>query len=110
MTADMPGENGVTIPDMRDRAAAAASLRPFFRPRSVAVVGASRDPLSIGWRLLDALVANRFQGPVYPVNPKAAEIGGIRAYQTVRDLTDGGRLPMLDQSASCQLRGPPLTA
>ena len=73
---------------MQDRAAATASLRPFFRPRSVAVVGASRDPLSIGYRLLDALVANRFQGPVYPVNPKTPVIGGIRAYPTVRDLPE----------------------
>jgi acetyl coenzyme A synthetase (ADP forming)-like protein len=88
MTADMPGENGVTLPEMRDRAAATVSLRPFFRPRSVAVVGASRDPSSIGGRLLDALVANRFQGPVYPVNPKAPAIGGIRAYPTVRDLPE----------------------
>jgi acetyl coenzyme A synthetase (ADP forming)-like protein len=75
MTADRPGENGAT-----------ASLRPFFRPRAVAVVGASQNPSSIGFRLLDALVTNRFQGPVYPVNPKAPVIGGIRAYPTVRDL------------------------
>jgi acetyl coenzyme A synthetase (ADP forming)-like protein len=88
MTADRPGESGVTLQDMRDRAAATASLRPFFRPRSVAVVGASRDPSSIGYRLLNALVANRVHGPVYPVNPKATEIGGIRAYPTVRDLPE----------------------
>jgi len=88
MTADIPGENGATLSEMRDRAAATASLRPFFRPRSVAVVGASRDPSSIGYRLLDALVTNHFQGPVYPVNPKASVIGGIRAYPTVRDLPE----------------------
>jgi acetyl coenzyme A synthetase (ADP forming)-like protein len=88
MTADRPGENGVTLPDMQDRAAATASLRPFFRPRSVAVVGASRDPSSIGGRLLNALIANRFQGPVYPVNPKATEVGGLRAYPSVRNLPE----------------------
>jgi acetyl coenzyme A synthetase (ADP forming)-like protein len=84
----VPSENGVILSEMRDRAAATASLRPFFRPRSVAVVGASRDPSSIGYRLLDALVTNHFQGPVYPVNPKASVIGGIRAYPTVRDLPE----------------------
>jgi acetate---CoA ligase (ADP-forming) len=62
------------------------SLRPFFRPRSVAVVGASRDPDGLGRRLLDALVRNDFQGPVYPVNPKAPAVGGLRCYPSVRDV------------------------
>jgi acetyl coenzyme A synthetase (ADP forming)-like protein len=65
---------------------AVSSLRPFFRPRAVAVVGASRDPMSVGYRLLDAVVTNDFRGPVYPVNPKAAEVRGLRAYPSVRDL------------------------
>jgi acetyl coenzyme A synthetase (ADP forming)-like protein len=64
----------------------AGSLRPFFRPRSVAVIGASRDPASIGYRLLDAVVHNDFQGPVYPVNPKAAAVHGLRAYPSLRDV------------------------
>lgn len=76
------------MPDMPDPAATTASLRPFFRPRSVAVVGASRDPSSIGFRLLDALVVNRFHGPVYPVNPKTTEVGGLRAYPSVRELPE----------------------
>jgi acetyl coenzyme A synthetase (ADP forming)-like protein len=68
--------------------ATTASLRPFFRPRSVAVVGASRDPASIGCRILDALVTNHFHGSVYPVNPKAPVIGSLRAYPSVRDLPE----------------------
>jgi acetate---CoA ligase (ADP-forming) len=68
--------------------ATTASLRPFFRPRSVAVVGASRDPTSIGYRILDALVRNHFHGSVYPVNPKASVIGSLRAYPSVRDLPE----------------------
>lgn len=73
---------------MRDQVATTASLRPFFRPRSVAVVGASRDPSSIGYRLLDALVTNHFQGQVYPVNPKASVIGCMRAFPSVRELPE----------------------
>ncbi len=65
-----------------------SSMRPFFYPRSVAVVGASRDPDSIGFRVLEALVMHRFQGPVYPVNPKAKVIGSIRAYPSVKDIPD----------------------
>ncbi|HLN09707.1 MAG TPA: acetate--CoA ligase family protein, partial [Xanthobacteraceae bacterium] len=78
-----------------DRVATTASLVPFFRPKSVAVVGASRDPASIGYRVLEALVQNRFQGPVYPVNPKAAVVGCIRAYPSVRELPEPVDLAIL---------------
>jgi len=72
--------------ELRDRLATAASLRPFFHPAAVAVIGASRDPESLGYRTLHALVLNRFQGPVYAVNPKAPSIGAIPAYPSVRAL------------------------
>jgi acyl-CoA synthetase (NDP forming) len=62
-----------------DRAAATASLRPFFHPRTVAVVGASRDPLGIGHRVIEALQTGRFTGTIIPVNPHAADIAGLRA-------------------------------
>jgi acyl-CoA synthetase (NDP forming) len=66
--------------------ATVASLTPFFRPRAVAVVGASRDPAAVGRQLLEAIVRGEFRGPVYPVNPKAATVAGLRAYPSVRDL------------------------
>jgi acetyl coenzyme A synthetase (ADP forming)-like protein len=77
---------GVALTEMRDRAATAASLRPFFFPSAVAVVGASREPTGIGYRILEALIANSFQGVIYPVNPRAAEICSLRAYASVRDI------------------------
>jgi GNAT superfamily N-acetyltransferase len=67
----LPTESSVELSEMRDRVVTAASLRWFFKPSSVAVVGASRDATSIGYRILEALIMNRFQGPVYPINPKA---------------------------------------
>jgi len=84
----VPSETSVARLEMRDRVASAASLRPFFQPKSVAVVGASRDPSSIGYRILEALVLYRFQGPVYPVNPKATVVGCFRAYPSVRELPE----------------------
>jgi acetyl coenzyme A synthetase (ADP forming)-like protein len=84
----VPSEASVARLEMRDRVATAASLRPFFQPRSVAVVGASRDPSSIGYRILEALVVNRFQGPVYPINPKATVVGCFRACPSVRELPE----------------------
>lgn len=65
------------------RILAAWSLRPLFFPGSVAVVGASRDPGSIGHQILAALVAARYQGTVYPVNPRADRVLAIRAYPSV---------------------------
>src|SRR5262249_33180312 len=52
------------------------------------VVGASRDPQSIGYRLLYALISSRFQSPVYPVNPNATVVGSIRAYPGVSALPE----------------------
>ena len=63
--------------ELRDRLAAAASMRPFFHPEAVAVVGASRDEDSLGFLTLHGLVMNRFHGPVYAVNPKASSVGGL---------------------------------
>ncbi|MBN9119419.1 MAG: acetate--CoA ligase family protein [Planctomycetes bacterium] len=70
----------------RERVATIASLLPFFRPNAVAVVGASRDPHAIGHRALDALIRSGFRGAIYPVNPKAAEVAGLRCYRSARDL------------------------
>jgi acetyl coenzyme A synthetase (ADP forming)-like protein len=78
-----PTASSVQASEMRDRLFTAASLRPFFKPNAVALVGASRNPQTIGHRLLDELLRARFQGPVYPVNPKADVVGSIRAYPSV---------------------------
>ncbi|MCS6852973.1 MAG: GNAT family N-acetyltransferase [Gemmataceae bacterium] len=84
----VPTEAAVTRLEMRDRIATAASLRPFFLPRGVAVVGASRDPASIGYRIVEALHSAGFVGSVYPVNPKANTVGPFRAYPSVRELPE----------------------
>lgn len=63
-------------------------LEAFFRPSSVAVIGASRDPAKLGYAVLANLKNAGFPGPIYPVNPKAGEILGLRAYPTVEDIPD----------------------
>ena len=62
------------------RAAARVSVAPFLCPRSIALVGASDKPGSIGALLLANLVASEFAGPVYPVNPRHQVIQGMTAY------------------------------
>jgi acetyltransferase len=59
------------------------SLEPILRPGSIAVIGASRDPNTIGWHILDNLLEHGFKGPVYPVNPKAPAIHSIKAYPSI---------------------------
>ena len=80
----VPSRESVTEAERRERIATIASLQPFFTPRGVAVVGASRDAASISYRILENLLMNRFQGPVYPVNPKADVVGSILAYPSVQ--------------------------
>ncbi len=82
----IPTAATVTRVETRERLATAASLRPFFHPHSVAVIGASRDPRSIGFRLLEALTTNQFRGDVYPVNPHASDLIGIAVHPDVRSI------------------------
>ena len=82
----VPTEVTVMRAEVRERLATTASLRPFFYPRAVAVIGASRDPKSIGFRLLDALMTSQFRGTVYPVNPRATELAGLPAYPSMGSL------------------------
>ncbi|HEX9727861.1 MAG TPA: acetate--CoA ligase family protein [Gemmatimonadales bacterium] len=60
-----------------------ASLDAILRPKSIAVIGASRQPNTIGWHLLDNLLRYGFRGAVYPVNPKADSVHSIPAFPSV---------------------------
>ncbi len=63
--------------EWREKVATLASLHPFFFPKGVAVIGASRDLESLGYRVVEHLILGRFQGPVYPVNEAIGQAGGI---------------------------------
>src|SRR6058998_2521107 len=62
------------------------TLEPLLKPRSVAVIGASRRRDSIGGAILHNLIEQGFQGPVYPVNPSATHVQSIPAYPSVADV------------------------
>lgn len=68
------------------------SLDTFFSPRSVAIVGASRDKGKVGYEILTNMVAAGFPGKLFPVNAKADEIHGIRCFP---DLASIGEVPDL---------------
>jgi acetate---CoA ligase (ADP-forming) len=83
-----PTEAYVERSARRAQTAATASLRPFFEPRGVAVVGASRSRGRIGSEILHNLIASGFRGAVYPIHPSSDEIQGLRAYPRVATVPD----------------------
>ncbi len=63
-------------------------LDAVFRPRSIAVIGASRDLNAIGGQIFHNLLEHGFTGPVYPVNPKSPVVQSVHAYAAIEDLPD----------------------
>lgn len=61
-------------------------LDSLFKPDSIAVIGASNTPGKIGHSVVKNLIESKFQGKIYPINPKEDEIQGIKAYPTVADV------------------------
>jgi len=72
----------------RDHVAVTASLRPFFEPRSVVVIGASRRRGSIGGELFRNVITGDFAGAAYPVNRDGSPVAGVRGYRTVAEIPD----------------------
>jgi acetyltransferase len=62
------------------------NLEHLFRPQSVAVIGASETPRSVGATVLHNLIDGKFAGAIMPVNPKHDELAGIKVYPTVASL------------------------
>lgn len=83
-----PTEALVSVRNSRERAAEARSVRNVLSPRSVAVIGASRDKAKVGGAVLANLLRAGFCGPVFPVNAEHRSVHGVRAYPTVRDIPD----------------------
>jgi acyl-CoA synthetase (NDP forming)/GNAT superfamily N-acetyltransferase len=72
----------------RESQADAASLRHLLQPSSVAVVGAGRRRGSVGREILHNIVTGGFAGAVYPVNPRARSLEGLRCLASVAGLPD----------------------
>ena len=81
--------------EARDHEAVVASLRPFFLPRSVAVIGASRRRGSIGGELFRNILAGDFAGAVYPVNRDGGSVAGVRAYSSIDEIPDAVELAVI---------------
>jgi acetate---CoA ligase (ADP-forming) len=86
--------------DAQEAEAERASLRAIFEPRTIAVVGASRDPASVGGALFRNLLRWGFTGTIYPVNPAATSIAGVRAYAGITELPEAPELVFIAIPAS----------
>ena len=89
MHADMadPERGAAAAPDAK-RDEPRRGLDAIFAPRSIAVIGASRRRDSIGFALLHNLVANQFEGAIFPVNPHAHAIHSLRCYASIAEIPD----------------------
>ena len=83
-----PTERSLAVRDAREQRAEARGVHNVLHPSSVAVIGASTDPSKIGHAVLANLLRANFTGPVYPVNPEARSVRGVRAYASVTDIPD----------------------
>ncbi len=63
-------------------------LEPFFRPRGVAVIGASRNPHKLGYGIVRNLKEYRYRGAIYPINRSASEILGEPCYSSIGEVPD----------------------
>ena len=80
-------EYGLRVAE-RDHVAVVASLTPFFEPRSVAVLGASRRQDTIGGEVFRNIIESEFTGAAYPINRKGEPVAGVRGYASVADVPD----------------------
>ena len=77
----------------------------LFNPQSVAIVGASADLAKASGLPLRNIVNSKFTGKIYPVNLRAAEIGGVKCYPTVTDLPEAPDVAilMIDAKLTAQI-------
>jgi len=81
-----PTPEALAAIEERAGTADARSVKRLLNPTSIAVVGASRTPGTIGHQVFHELVSRGFQGPVYPVNREADFVASVRAWRSVLDV------------------------
>jgi acyl-CoA synthetase (NDP forming) len=63
-------------------------LEPIFKPKSVAIIGASNNPTKWGGMVMNRALASGFRGRIYVVNPRESEIAGLKAYNDVLEIPE----------------------
>ncbi len=63
-----------------------SKLDGLMRPKSIAIVGASTDPTKIGYTVVDNIIKGGYEGKIYPINPNAVELLGLKVYGSLLDV------------------------
>lgn len=63
-------------------------LEEFLAPKSIAIIGASRTPGKVGYEILKNIINSKYPGEIYPVNPKASKILGIRVFPSILSISN----------------------
>ena len=79
-------------------------LDRFFNPSSIAVIGASKTPGKIGYEILKSLLDSEYEGNLYPINPTAEEILGLKAYPSLIDVKGSIDLAVIALKAELTLK------
>jgi len=112
----VPTPDYLNTVDRREQRAESRSIARLLNPRTVAVVGASDQPSSIGRVLMQNLLSGGFAGPVYPINPAHERVANMRCYPSLHDVPDDVALaivavppeqlePVLDDAITKHVRG-----
>ena len=112
----VPTPDYLNTVDRREQRAESRSIARLLNPRTVAVVGASDEPSSIGRVLMQNLLSGGFAGPVYPINPAHERVANMRCYPSLHDVPDDVALaivavppeqlePVLDDAIAKHVRG-----
>ena len=95
-------ESQTTVPaattagdSLTNKPAGGVGLDAIFRPKSIAVIGASRDRTTVGGAIFHNLLKHDFQGVVYPVNPKSPTVQSVRAYPSISDVPEAVDLAVI---------------
>ncbi|OGA54719.1 MAG: hypothetical protein A3F74_03060 [Betaproteobacteria bacterium RIFCSPLOWO2_12_FULL_62_58] len=75
-------------------------LERFFNPRAIAIIGASRDLVTISGQPLKHLTSHHYKGRLYPVNPRYQDIAGVKCYASIADLPEAPDLVLVLVNAS----------
>jgi len=76
---DMPSQALPSAAKLRSR----LSLNTIFHPKTVALIGATEKPASVGRTILRNLLDQPFGGTIFPVNPKRSNVLGVRCYPSI---------------------------
>ena len=92
-----------SAPTQRTRPNDPTRLAKLLNPQSVAVIGASDDPLRIGGRPISYMLSQGFKGKIYPVNPNRETVQGVKSYPSVAALPETPDVAIVIVPASAAL-------